>query len=61
PNRLNIEQGSLLEPLIPAFEALGHAEVRAATMPLKANAVEVIDGRLMGAADPRSEGAAASE
>lgn len=61
PNRLNLEQGSLLEAQIPAFEALGHAEVRAARMPLKANAVEVVAGRLVGAADPRSEGASTSE
>jgi len=61
PNRLNIEEGSLLEAQIPAFEALGHAEIRAARLALKANAVEVVDGRLVGAADPRSEGAAASE
>lgn len=60
-NRLTVEKGTALEAMIPAFEALGHAEVRAATLPLKANAVEVTGTRLAGAADPRSEGSSAGE
>ena len=60
-NTVIVEQGTALEAMIPALKALGHAEVRTASMPLKANAVEVVDGRLAGGADPRSEGAAAQE
>jgi gamma-glutamyltranspeptidase/glutathione hydrolase len=53
-----VEQGSALEAMIPALQALGHGAVLPRTMPLKANAIERIDGRLAGAADPRSEGVA---
>ncbi|MDR2857336.1 MAG: gamma-glutamyltransferase [Novosphingobium sp.] len=60
-NTVFVEQGSALEAMIPALTALGHAGVTVRDMPLKANAVEVVDGRLRGAADPRSEGAAAGE
>ncbi|MCC6829166.1 MAG: gamma-glutamyltransferase family protein [Novosphingobium sp.] len=61
-----VEQGSALEAMIPALRALGHAEVSARDMPLKANAIEVVPGAartgtLAGAADPRSEGRAVSE
>ena len=56
-----VEQGSSLEAMIPALRALGHANVTPRVMPLKANAIEVIGGRLEGAADPRSEGRAISE
>ncbi len=58
---ISIEQGSALEAMVPALKALGHAEISARALPLKANAVEAVDGQLRGAADPRSEGAAASE
>ena len=58
---MTIEQGSALEAMVPALKALGHEEVRAASMPLKANAIEVVDGKLAGAADPRSEGKAVPE
>jgi gamma-glutamyltranspeptidase/glutathione hydrolase len=60
-NAVIVEQGGSLEAMIPAFKALGHAEVRAAVLPLKANAIEVVDGKLAGAADPRSEGRAVSQ
>ncbi len=56
-----VEQGSALEAMIPALQALGHSEVIARAMPLKTNAIEAIGGRLRGAADPRSEGVAVSE
>jgi gamma-glutamyltranspeptidase/glutathione hydrolase len=56
-----VERGSALEAMIPALRALGHAEVTPRDMPLKANAIEVVEGRLRGAADPRSEGRAFSE
>ncbi|WP_230279534.1 gamma-glutamyltransferase [Croceicoccus sp. Ery15] len=54
---LMVEEGTELEAMLPAFRALGHDD--ATTMPgrLKANAVEWVDGRPVGAADPRSEGA----
>ncbi len=60
-SQVTVEQGSTLEAMIPALKALGHAEVGARSLPLKANSVEAIDGRLTGAADPRSEGRAVSE
>lgn len=56
-----VEQGSALEPMVPALVSLGHEQVIPRTLPLKANAVEVIDGKLRGAADPRSEGQAIAE
>ena len=58
---ISVEQGSTLEAMVPALKALGHADVVARSLPLKANAVEARDGRLHGAADPRSEGRAISE
>jgi len=60
-NTLVVEQGTAMEARAPEFRALGHAEVRPGTLPLKANAVEVVGGVLVGAADPRSEGAPARE
>jgi gamma-glutamyltranspeptidase/glutathione hydrolase len=57
---VNVEKGSQLEAMIPALTALGHA-VKAAEMPLKTNAIMVVDGRLVGAGDPRTEGVAASQ
>lgn len=55
---LSVEAGTPLEAMVPALAALGHAKVVATPMRLKANAVEVVAGKLVGAADPRSEGAA---
>jgi gamma-glutamyltranspeptidase/glutathione hydrolase len=60
-NVLVVEQGSALEAMIPAWKALGHDQVVARGLPLKANAIEVRDGVLAGAADPRSEGKAVGE
>lgn len=60
-NTVSVEQGSALEAMMPALRALGHADVRTTSLPLKANAVEVVAGRLAGAADPRSEGKAVSQ
>jgi gamma-glutamyltranspeptidase/glutathione hydrolase len=48
--------------MIPQLQALGHANVR--TLPpgtYKANAIEWVNGRWEGGADPRSEGVAVSE
>lgn len=60
-NTVYVEKGSRLEAMMPALVALGHADVATRVMPLKANAVDVMDGKLRGAADPRSEGRAVSE
>jgi gamma-glutamyltranspeptidase / glutathione hydrolase len=51
------EQGTGVAALVPALAALGET-VRVAPMGLKANAVERVGGRWVGAADPRSEGVA---
>jgi gamma-glutamyltranspeptidase / glutathione hydrolase len=56
-----VEQGSFQEAMVPALLALGHKDVKLRERSFKANAVEVIGGRLVGAADPRSEGQAVSE
>lgn len=56
-----VEQGSALEAMIPALLQLGHKDVRARAASFKANAVEVVEGRLVGAADPRSEGRSVEE
>jgi gamma-glutamyltranspeptidase/glutathione hydrolase len=55
-----VEKGTALEPLAPALRALGH-KVQVAPLGLKANAVERVNGRWVGAADPRSEGVGMSE
>jgi gamma-glutamyltranspeptidase/glutathione hydrolase len=57
-----VEAGTPLETMIPQLKALGHADVR--TVPpgtFKANAIQWLNGRWEGGADPRSEGAAVSE
>jgi gamma-glutamyltranspeptidase/glutathione hydrolase len=59
---LFVESGTFLEGMIPQLQALGHASVR--TLPpgtYKANAIEWVDGKWVGGADPRSEGVALSE
>ncbi len=56
-----VEQGTFLEAMAPRLRALGQ-DVR--TIPqstFKANAIERVNGRWAGAADPRSEGRAVSE
>ena len=59
-NRLLVEQGSWLAPMVPDLQRLG-SNVSAAQTGGKLNAVERIGGRWAGAADPRSEGVALSE
>ena len=54
-----VEQGTHLEPMLPALAQLGE-HLRVAPMGLKANAIEQVGGRWRGAADPRSEGVAMS-
>jgi gamma-glutamyltranspeptidase/glutathione hydrolase len=56
-----VEQGTALEAMIPALKALGHGDVRPRASSFKANAIERVAGRWVGAADPRSEGAAIAE
>ena len=61
-NTVFVESGTFLEPMIPQLQSLGHASVR--TLPpttFKANAIQRVGNGWAGAADPRSEGAAASE
>ncbi|HEX8484775.1 MAG TPA: gamma-glutamyltransferase family protein [Sphingomonas sp.] len=54
------EKGTTIEAMVPALEALGET-VRVAPLGLKANAIERVDGRWIGAADPRSEGVTIAE
>jgi gamma-glutamyltranspeptidase/glutathione hydrolase len=54
-DRVTIERGTALEAMIPALQALGQNTV--ITEPgYKANAIERVNGRWVGGADPRSEG-----
>jgi gamma-glutamyltranspeptidase / glutathione hydrolase len=55
-----VERGTSLEAMIPALQALGH-KVEPREPGFKANAIEWIGGRWVGAADPRSEGTAISQ
>jgi gamma-glutamyltranspeptidase / glutathione hydrolase len=55
-DRVTIERGSSLEAFGPALAALGHV-VAIVDTGYKANAIERVRGRWVGAADPRSEGA----
>lgn len=52
-----LEEGTELAAMLPALKAMGE-DVKVAPLGLKANAVEFVDGRWIGAADPRSEGVA---
>ena len=60
-NAVYVEKGSALEAMIPALVQLGHADVQARAMPLKAQAIRIEGNRAIGGADPRSEGRALSE
>lgn len=60
-NTIYLERGTAQEAMIPALQALGHGDIQLRERSFKANAVEVVNGRLVGAADPRSEGKAAHE
>jgi len=52
-----VEQGTDLEALVPGLRSLGE-NVKVGPLGLKANAIEYVGGRWVGAADPRSEGVA---
>jgi gamma-glutamyltranspeptidase / glutathione hydrolase len=54
-NRVTVERGTWLEGLAPQLRAMGHQIVLVGPG-YKANAIERVDGRWVGAADPRSEG-----
>jgi gamma-glutamyltranspeptidase/glutathione hydrolase len=59
-NQVRVERGTALEAMAPTLRAMGHTV--AVTEPgFKANAIEWVNGRWAGAADPRSEGAAVSQ
>jgi len=55
-DRVTLERGTRLEAMAPALRALGH-QVQIVEPGYKANAIERVGGRWIGAADPRSEGA----
>ena len=55
PGPVIAEKDTQAEAMVPALEALGHKMI-VAPMGLKANAIEMVDGKLDGGADPRSEG-----
>ena len=54
-DRVTIERGTSLEAMMPALQALGQ-NVFIVDPGYKANAIERVHGRWVGAADPRSEG-----
>jgi gamma-glutamyltranspeptidase/glutathione hydrolase len=55
-----VERGTYLEAMMPQLQKLGH-QVKAIPPGFKANAIEWVNGRWAGAADPRSEGRAVSQ
>jgi gamma-glutamyltranspeptidase/glutathione hydrolase len=55
-----VERGTYLEAMAPQLQALGH-KVQVRDPSFKANAIEWVNGRWSGAADPRSEGAAVAQ
>jgi gamma-glutamyltranspeptidase/glutathione hydrolase len=59
-DRLLLERGTALERMAPALRAMGH-QVAIVSPGFKANAVERVGGRWVGAADPRSEGVAVAQ
>jgi gamma-glutamyltranspeptidase/glutathione hydrolase len=56
-----VERGTFLEAMAPNLRAMGHTVAFVPPGTFKANAIEQVDGRWSGAADPRSEGAAVAE
>ena len=54
-DRVTVERGTWLEAMVPQLQAMGHQVVIVAPG-YKANAIERVNGRWVGAADPRSEG-----
>jgi gamma-glutamyltranspeptidase/glutathione hydrolase len=60
-DRIFVESGTFLEAMAPQLRALGHTVEFLPPVTFKANAVEWVNGRWVGAADPRSEGVAVAE
>ncbi len=60
-NTVYVEKGTSHEAMVAALKALGHADVRLRGASFKANAIEVVGGKLRGGVDPRSDGAAVSQ
>ncbi|HEX8058284.1 MAG TPA: gamma-glutamyltransferase [Novosphingobium sp.] len=58
---VSVDKGGALEAMIPALKALGHDDIVVRELPLKANAVEVVNGELHGGTDPHTEGVARSD
>ncbi|MEO7635969.1 MAG: gamma-glutamyltransferase [Sphingomicrobium sp.] len=57
-----LERGTYLETMAPQLRALGHDKIGfRPPLSFKGNAIEYKDGRWVGAADPRSEGAVVAE
>ncbi|HEX2804478.1 MAG TPA: gamma-glutamyltransferase, partial [Sphingomicrobium sp.] len=56
-----LERGTWLADMAPELQALGHSIGYRPPGTFKANAIERVNGRWVGAADPRSEGAAVSQ
>ncbi|MCL6741357.1 gamma-glutamyltransferase [Sphingomonas sp. RB56-2] len=56
-----IERGNALDAITPGLRALGHSDIQVGDLYLKANALEWKNGHWVGAADPRSEGAAVQQ
>lgn len=56
-----VERGTFLEAMAPRLREMGHIVAFLPPGTFKANAIEQVNGRWAGAADPRSEGAAVSE
>jgi gamma-glutamyltranspeptidase/glutathione hydrolase len=54
-DRVTIERGTWLEAMAPQLQAMGH-QITIVPAGYKANAMERVNGRWVGAADPRSEG-----
>ncbi len=54
------EQGTQLDAMVPALRRLGE-DIKLTPLGLKANAIERVGNRWVGAADPRSEGVAMSQ
>ena len=56
-----LESGTWLAEMAPKLEAMGHKVAFRPSGTFKANAIEQVGGRWVGAADPRSEGAAVAQ
>lgn len=60
-DNVRVESGTFLQAMAPQLQALGHEVSFLPPGTFKANAIERVNGRWAGGADPRSEGAAVSE